>query len=258
MSYTSIPGRCAYLWIYDEWIKSAPKDAIAVEVGVALGRSIAHLARLCIDAGRDDIKIYAVDAWAHVARNGEQQAMGAAAGGDFNLFCQQMLQHAPAELQRINVIRTWSTDAARLFDENSVSLVVLDADHTYEWVSAEIRAWRPKLTAEGVMGGDDYHDAEYPGVVQAVQEVYGDWPGNLEVRREQNWPTWCAWKGRWGNYVPTEEEKRARKAIKEMHYEERERRAARGDFPGEPTQEEVDRAQEELRRVLEKYGKGDT
>lgn len=188
MSYTNIPGRCAYLWIYDEWIKSAPKDAIAVEVGVALGRSIAHLARLCIDAGRDDIKIYAVDAWAHVARNGEQQSMGDAAGGDFCLFAQQMLQHAPAELQRINVIRTWSTDAARLFADGSVDLVVLDADHTYEWVSAEIDVWQPKLRADGVMGGDDYHPVEFPGVIQAVTEAWDD--DRIEVRHDQSWPTW--------------------------------------------------------------------
>jgi predicted O-methyltransferase YrrM len=188
MSYRNIPGRCAYLWIYDEWIKTAPKDAIAVEVGVALGRSIAHLARLCIDAGRGDIRIYAVDAWAGVARNGEQQLYGDNAGGDFCLFAQQMLQHAPAEFQRINVIRTWSTDAARLFDPGTVDLVVLDADHTYEWVSAEIRAWRPLLKSDGVLGGDDYHPTEFPGVIQAVREVYAD--DRIEVRHDQSWPTW--------------------------------------------------------------------
>lgn len=188
MSYRNIPGRCAYLWIYDEWIKTAPKDAIAVEVGVALGRSVAHLARLCIDAGRDDIRIYAVDAWAHVARNGEQQAFGDAAGGDFCLFAREMLEHAPQELQRIQVVRTWSTDAARLFAPGTVDLVTLDADHTYEWVSAEIRAWRPLLEPDGVMGGDDYHPTEFPGVIQAVREVYPD--ERIEVRNDQSWPTW--------------------------------------------------------------------
>lgn len=188
MSYTRIPGRCAYLWIYDEWIKTAPTNAIAVEVGVALGRSVAHLARLAIDAGRDDIRIYAVDAWAHVARNGEQQEMGDAAGGDFCLFAREMLQHAPAELQRIQVVRTWSTDAARLFGDGTVDLVTLDADHTYEWVSAEIRCWRPKLTANGVLGGDDYHPTEFPGVIRAVREVYTD--DRIEVRHDQSWPTW--------------------------------------------------------------------
>lgn len=188
MSYTNIPGRCAYLWIYDEWIKTAPKNAIAVEVGVALGRSVAHLARLCIDAGRDDIRIYAVDAWAGVARNGEQQLYGDNAGGDFCLFAREMLEHAREELQRIQVVRTWSTDAARLFDPGTVDLVVLDADHTYEWVSAEIRAWRPLLKPDGVLGGDDYHPDEFPGVIQAVREVYAD--DRIEVRRDQDWPTW--------------------------------------------------------------------
>ena len=187
-TWRDIPGRAAYLWIYDEFVENAPQNAIAVEVGVALGKSAAYLARKCLDAGRDDIQIYAVDAWGGFAQNGEQQQWAAAAGGDFSLYCKMMLANAPEEFERIKVLRMLSTDAARLFDSNSVSLVVLDADHEYGWVSSEIKLWTPKIMPGGAIGGDDFDDELFPGVGQAVREQFD--ASKIEIRRDQKWPTW--------------------------------------------------------------------
>ena len=105
MSRNNIPGRDAYLWLYDDFLASNPReDAIVVEVGVALGKSISYLAECCISENRRDIQIYAVDTWAGTARNGEQQAMGDAAGGDFSLYCKTMLEHCPQAFEMIRVL----------------------------------------------------------------------------------------------------------------------------------------------------------
>lgn len=186
--WSDIPGRAAYLWIYDRFVASAPLGATVIEVGVALGKSAAYLARKAIDAGRSDIHIIAVDPWAGTARNGEQQANGPPTpDGDYQLFLATMEAQAPEELQRITVYRRPSVEAAKLFTDASLDLVVIDAAHDYDSVKADIAAWLPKIKKGGAIGGDDYM-TEYQGVIDAVKEAF---PGqHIEVHHNDGWGTW--------------------------------------------------------------------
>lgn len=181
--WSDIVGRAAYLWIYDEWIKSNPhQGAVVVEVGVALGKSLAYLCESLRDVGRDDIVVYAVDIWGGYARNGEQTAMAEAAGGDFSLYCKTLLEHSPYTLERAHVVRMRSDEWAV---PGFTDLVVLDADHTLEQVRMDISCALGGLSPNGWIGGDDY-EPEYQGVIDAVKEAF---PEGVELRKE-GWGTW--------------------------------------------------------------------
>ena len=49
-----------------------------------------------------------------------------------------------------------------------MDFVFIDADHRYESVKADIRAWVPKLRPGGMLSG---HDIDYPSVLRAVSEL---------------------------------------------------------------------------------------
>lgn len=49
-----------------------------------------------------------------------------------------------------------------------VDFVFIDGDHSAEAVSADIRAWRPKVRPGGMLCGHDYGDPKHPGVRAAV------------------------------------------------------------------------------------------
>ncbi len=173
MSYEDIPGFSGFLWLYRDFVASAPKNAIAVEVGVALGHSVACLARLLIDAGRTDVEVWAVDPWGGYARNGEQQQhLGEKSAGDFNLFLNMMTTHAPEELEIVRVLRTTSDRACRLFSEESVDLVLIDAAHDEVSVSFDIDSWIGRVRVGGILAGDD-HEPNYPGVEKACRSRFG-------------------------------------------------------------------------------------
>lgn len=175
MSYSDIPGYSGFLTLYDEAVKHFGDGAVFVEVGVALGHSIAYLARKVIDAGHKNTRIYAVDPWAGYARNEEQQAVLGVDGtpGDFGLFCRMMLDHAPEELERLSVLRLKSEDAHGYFDQERLANVVLiDGAHDYESVCNDIEYWDTTIREGGWLCGDD-HEANYPGVAQACQEIFG-------------------------------------------------------------------------------------
>lgn len=182
--WSNIPGRSAYTWIYDEWLNSNPrKGAIVVEVGVALGKSLAYLCERLRVIGRDDVTVYAVDAWGGYARNGEQTSMAEAAGGDFSLYCKTLLEHSPYTLERARVIRMRSDEWMLPIHAD---LVVLDADHTLDAVSQDISNALENSRPDAWLGGDDYMP-EYQGVIDAVNSY--QFVG-VEVRHEQGWGTW--------------------------------------------------------------------
>lgn len=179
MSWQDIPGFSGFLWLYDQAVEEAPQSgAVFVEVGVALGHSIAYLARKVIDSGKD-IEIWAVDPWAGHARNGEQQeALGKEPSrGDFTLFLRTMLEHAPEELERIKIFRTTSDQASDLFQDyeymvQHADLVLIDAAHDYQSVLDDIGRWIGAIRPGGILAGDD-HEPNYPGVEKACRKRLG-------------------------------------------------------------------------------------
>eukprot|EP00931_Biecheleriopsis_adriatica_P088925 TRINITY_DN63147_c0_g1_i1.p1 TRINITY_DN63147_c0_g1~~TRINITY_DN63147_c0_g1_i1.p1 ORF type:complete len:428 (-),score=88.71 TRINITY_DN63147_c0_g1_i1:40-1296(-) len=76
---------------------------------------------------------------------------------------------------RAHLMRSESTAAARWIKDGSLDLVWVDAFHTYENTAQDLRDWLPKLRKGGFIAGHDY-SAAFPGVVDAVHEVYADFP----------------------------------------------------------------------------------
>jgi len=69
---------------------------------------------------------------------------------------------------RLTVLRGDSVEMASKVEDNSLDFVFIDADHRYESVKADIRAWVPKLRPGGMLSG---HDIDYPSVLRAVSEL---------------------------------------------------------------------------------------
>jgi predicted O-methyltransferase YrrM len=74
---------------------------------------------------------------------------------------------------RSELIRDMSCNAVNQFDDNSVDVVYIDADHKYEPVLADIRAWYAKVKPGGILCGDDYIEGSHIekfGVIEAVKD----------------------------------------------------------------------------------------
>lgn len=71
-----------------------------------------------------------------------------------------------------------SAEAARIFADDTVDLLMIDSSHEYEQTVAEIAAWRPRMVRRGLVWFHDYV-GEYPGVTRAVDEAVAR--GELEI-----------------------------------------------------------------------------
>ncbi|WP_353432454.1 class I SAM-dependent methyltransferase [Polynucleobacter sp. MWH-UH23A] len=70
---------------------------------------------------------------------------------------------------RAKLMKQKSWDAANKFVDESLDLVYIDGDHTYDGVVKDLAAWFPKVRKGGVICGDDIG---WPGVKQAVDEFF--------------------------------------------------------------------------------------
>ena len=69
------------------------------------------------------------------------------------------------------IVELASVMASKGFANKSIDMVFIDADHAYGSVKQDIEAWLPKATK--MICGHDYC-LPFPGVMQAVQEFFGD------------------------------------------------------------------------------------
>ena len=90
-------------------------------------------------------------------------------------------------------LKMLSVDAATMFKDNSLDLVFIDADHKYESIKDDINAWLPKIKKGGIICGHDYGGADngglgmFPGVKQAVDEIFGTRVNAVPVTRVKVW-----------------------------------------------------------------------
>lgn len=191
--WSDIPGWYDWQDIYSQAIDDAPADrpSVFVEVGVAFGRSVAHLARMAIDS-KKPITVYGVDPWlddwnpdwskdekTRPTWGAEHAEWARAQGGPFSAFLKMMQTHAPEELEFIKVLRCKGTEAAAMLNASHMNpphMVWIDGDHRYEGVAQDIRSWRfgrtIGLLSPRWFGGHDFA-GNFPGVVRAVTEAFG-------------------------------------------------------------------------------------
>jgi len=153
---------------YKMMVEQAPSIAHFVEVGSFKGRSSSFMAVEIINS-KKQIRFDCVDTWQGSEEHQAGQAyqdFDVVQGTLYNAFLNNM---KPVE-GYFNSIRLPSVDAANRYSDQSLDLVFIDAAHDYESVSADIKAWLPKIKPGGVISG---HDREHPPILQSVNELLG-------------------------------------------------------------------------------------
>jgi predicted O-methyltransferase YrrM len=138
-------------------VLTLPFGSTVVELGSWKGRSTVAI---CEALASREARAVAVDTF-----SGDNLRAGA--------FDQSMLDVFRANTASFDFLETVvgdSAESAGRFPDASVDLVFVDADHSYDAVRRDIRAWAPKLRPGGLLSG---HDWGWIGVSVAVREAFG-------------------------------------------------------------------------------------
>lgn len=176
----TIPGWYDWIVTYEQIVNSQP-GGVLIEVGCYLGRSLCHLGQLVKDSGKP-FKVIGVDhCQGSGVENGRDNHSTAVQEGD-GTFAGTLLKNVlECGLQGIvTLVIAESHQATSLFEDNSLTMVFLDARHDYESVKEDITLWLPKVKVGGILGGDDMGvpgeaNPVWPGVKKAVNELLPGW-----------------------------------------------------------------------------------
>lgn len=146
------PLELEFLWMM------AKKGKSVVEVGSWKGRSTQAL----LESGK---KVFAVDTWEGSSDPCDLTYEQAKKSDIFAEFKKNV-----GHYENLKIIKKDSIAASKQFSDKSVDMVFLDATHSYAAVKKDIEAWLPK--ARQIICGHDYDPKVWPGVVQAVDEIF--------------------------------------------------------------------------------------
>jgi len=158
----------------EEAVRRFPEGSRFVEVGNYLGRSLCSLGEVVKLSGKS-FTVVGVDTCLGSGPEGpnrkDYHAAAVAQGGGTlaGTLHRNVLECGLGDV--ITLIVAESLTAARLFADASVDWVHLDARHDYAGLTADIRAWLPKVKPGGWLSGDDYDEVKWPDVVQTIHDT---------------------------------------------------------------------------------------
>ncbi|HUS91087.1 MAG TPA: class I SAM-dependent methyltransferase [Phycisphaerae bacterium] len=151
------------------------REVRGVEVGVLCGRLSAYL----LDHV-ETLHLTMVDRWAPAEAGSPYAASGddnACRPADrFAEDMQNAIRATENSAGRRRIVHAESSAAAEQVEDGSQDFVFLDADHSYEGLAADLRAWGPKVRPGGWIGGHDWENPDYPdfGVRPAVLDYLNE------------------------------------------------------------------------------------
>lgn len=127
-------------------------NGVGVEVGVFRGELSKRIMELWTGG-----TMYMVDIWRKVGDeytdvcNNEEQIQ----------YLVDTCNNVQGYEDRTIIIRTDSEKASKLFPDESLDFIYIDANHAYEHVKKDLEIWFPKLKKGGVFAGHDYINIDW-------------------------------------------------------------------------------------------------
>ena len=152
-------GGKRYNWLSNTITKRG--YTIGAEVGCAGGNTTGRIMRRC-----ENLHLYAVDLWGPVP---DKEGGGTQyKDWDFKHIRTKFNKAIESHVDRVTVLQGLSWEMADKVEDGSLDFVFIDADHEYESVVKDIKAWTPKLKPGGMLSG---HDTHFEEVLKAIKEL---------------------------------------------------------------------------------------
>ena len=140
---------------------------IGYEIGVSGGHTYRHI----LDTCKKLKEWHGVDIW-EPSEGYEVRPNGVEWDHEGNY--KKVVKIAEQYKDKAFIHRMTSEEASKEVEDESIDIVFIDADHSYEGVKNDIIYWAPKVKSGGVICGHDYGLDRFPGVKKAVLEFFDE------------------------------------------------------------------------------------
>lgn len=159
--YKNIYGWFDFNDIYEKMVRICPNNAHFVEIGSWEGCSSSFMAVEIFNSGKS-IKFDCIDTWeGSIEHINFDEIKNKSL---YDTFIKNMKQVSGI----YTPIRMTSVEGSKLYKDESLDFVFIDASHEYIDIKNDIISWLPKIKPGGYLGG---HDIYFDGVNKAVNEL---------------------------------------------------------------------------------------
>jgi len=133
------------------------------EIGIERGL---YSEQLC--NANPDLKLYCIDAWTAYKGYREHVSQDKLDG---------FLEETKKRLSPYgcNVIKAFSMDAVKAFEDESLDFVYIDGNHEFQQTTNDIAEWSKKVRKGGIISGHDYSRIKGGNYICHVRDVVGAW-----------------------------------------------------------------------------------
>jgi hypothetical protein len=164
-----------------------PKEGVCAEIGVWTGEYSQY-----IIMRNSPKKLYLIDMWdvPSMATDNDRQYYKNYNKTEQFLSEYQGVKNRFSSFNNVELVRSDSAKAAEMFEDDYFDWVYIDADHSYECVLKDLRAYYPKVKKDGYICGHDW-DMPDPvlnaAVLDFVEETGIEFVG---ITNEKNWSSY--------------------------------------------------------------------
>ena len=132
-------------------VKYVDDGQTIVEIGCFAGRSTRFLMDGLDYAGKHKVKVHVIDTF----KGSGMEHAEVDCSRVYEDFVRNLDDYIQDERVIIHQLRSDDPDLIKSFEDNSVSAVIIDGNHTLEAVEDDVYNWWPKIIEGGIMVGDD-------------------------------------------------------------------------------------------------------
>ena len=136
---------------YMNIVKYVDDGQTIVEIGCFAGRSTRFLMDGLDYAGKHKVKVHVIDTF----KGSGMEHAEVDCSRVYEDFVRNLDDYIQDERVIIHQLRSDDPDLIKSFEDNSVSAVIIDGNHTLEAVEDDVYNWWPKIIEGGIMVGDD-------------------------------------------------------------------------------------------------------
>ena len=136
---------------YMNIVKYVDDGQTIVEIGCFAGRSTRFLMDGLDYAGKHKVKVHVIDTF----KGSGMEHAEVDCSRVYEDFVRNLDDYIQDERVITHQLRSDDPDLIKSFEDNSVSAVIIDGNHTLEAVEDDVYNWWPKIIEGGIMVGDD-------------------------------------------------------------------------------------------------------
>lgn len=166
--------------LYEMIQKHFKEDFVMAEIGSFMGTSTRFFS-LFVN------KIFSIDIYDyHVPPTGRIPEMDA-----MFVEAEKLFDERTKDYDNIIKIKKSSVEAAKDFEDESLDCVYVDGEHLYDYIRADIQAWKDKIKNGGILCGHDFDHNHSESITRILNEfnlmneftVYSDTSWSVVIKR---------------------------------------------------------------------------